>query len=69
MSEPTNNLDDLLTALGEVSGQLQELDVDRDAKIRAAYEAGASWKRIGEALGISKQSAWERYRKLVQEAS
>jgi hypothetical protein len=55
---------ELLAALGQVSGQIQGLDIDRDEKIIAARAAGASWTEIGEALGISKQSAWERYRRL-----
>jgi len=68
MSE-TKPVAELLTALGQVSGHIQELDTDRDAKIRAARAAGATWAQIGEALGIRKQTAWERYRKLEQEAS
>jgi hypothetical protein len=30
--------------------------------IAAAREAGASWQMIGDALGMSKQAAWERFR-------
>jgi hypothetical protein len=29
--------------------------------VLAARAAGASWQMIGEALGMSKQAAWERY--------
>lgn len=56
--------DKLLAELGKVSGEINVLDTDRDAKVLAARKAGASWTQIGEALGISKQSAWERYRNL-----
>lgn len=31
--------------------------------VLAAREAGASWQMIGEALGMSKQAAWEKYGK------
>ncbi|MGW2401796.1 hypothetical protein ACWCYY_35105 [Kitasatospora sp. NPDC001664] len=34
----------------------------RDAALRASY-LDHSWAQIGEALGISKQAAWERYGK------
>lgn len=29
--------------------------------VRVLRERGASWARIGAALGISKQAAWERF--------
>ncbi len=31
------------------------------AYVRAAREAGASWETIGEALGVTKAAAWERF--------
>jgi biotin operon repressor len=30
--------------------------------VQQARAAGASWQRIGEALGITRQTAWERFR-------
>ena len=41
--------------------------IDHDARMARAHwaalavEAGASWKQIGDALGISKQAAQQRY--------
>lgn len=64
----TTNTDELLTALSKVSGRIHVLDADREAMVRAARDAGASWTQIGQALGISKQSAWERYRNLEASA-
>jgi hypothetical protein len=29
--------------------------------VARAREAGHSWAQIGEALGVTKQTAWERY--------
>ncbi len=29
--------------------------------VRRAHDTGATWASIGEALGITKQSAWERF--------
>jgi len=65
-TEPT---DELLTGLAEVSGRITELEADRDAKILAARTAGHSWAAIGNAMGTSKQAAWERHHRLTQEAS
>lgn len=62
MSE--KELPELLGELSVVSGLITGQESDRDAKVLAARKAGASWTQIGEALGISKQSAWERYRNL-----
>lgn len=31
------------------------------AQVIRAKDAGATWDEIGDALGVSKQSAWERY--------
>jgi hypothetical protein len=31
--------------------------------VAASREAGISWQMIGDALGISRQAAWERYGK------
>ena len=31
--------------------------------VARAREAGASWQGIADALGVTKQAAWERYQK------
>jgi hypothetical protein len=38
-----------------------EIDRSRRDRVRAARAAGSSWQQIGDALGISRQSAWESY--------
>jgi len=50
-----------LDALRKVSQSELELDELRWTQIAAARDAGASWADIGEALGISRQSAWEYF--------
>ena len=50
-----------LDALREVSRSEVELEELRWKQIAAARDAGASWAEIGEALGISRQSAWEYF--------
>jgi hypothetical protein len=39
----------------------QVLGEAETAYVRAAREAGASWETIGEALGVTKAAAWERF--------
>jgi cyanate lyase len=50
-----------LDALRKVSQSELELDELRWTLIAAARDAGASWADIGEALAISRQSAWEYF--------
>jgi len=50
-----------LDALREVSRSEVQLDELRWRQIAAARDTGASWAAIGEALGVSRQSAWEYF--------
>ncbi len=45
-------------ALRRVSG---EVETALQEAVREARRAGYSWTEIGEALGMTKQSAWERF--------
>jgi ATP-dependent protease Clp ATPase subunit len=50
--------------LGEmVQAHTAHQNVDRAVKrhVAALRERGVSWARIGEALGMTRQSAWERF--------
>jgi uncharacterized NAD(P)/FAD-binding protein YdhS len=50
-----------LDGLREARGIERALEkVMRDA-VRRAREAGCSWTDVGDALGTSKQAAWERF--------
>ena len=57
---------DPLAALAELTRSEAELDAIRRAKVEAARAAGASWEQVGEALGVSRQSAWEYYSSAVR---
>lgn len=50
-----------LDALRQVSQSEVELDELRWTQIAAARDTGASWSDIGDALGVSRQSAWEYF--------
>lgn len=50
-----------LSALRVLADGEVELDRLRRKQVIAARAAGASWQQIGDALGISRQSAWEHF--------
>jgi hypothetical protein len=54
---PSNPLD----ALRELAVGEAELDRLRRATMTAARAGGATWEQIGEALGMTRQSAWEYF--------
>jgi hypothetical protein len=54
-----------LLALGEVLAR--KAGYGRQLGVRSARSAGASWAQIGEALGTSKQAAWEAHNRWIEE--
>jgi len=54
-----------LLALSEVV--IRKAGYGRQAMIRSARQAGASWTQIGHALGTSKQAAWEAHNRWIDE--
>jgi hypothetical protein len=52
---------DPLDALRQLTEGEAELDRLRRASVRAARAAGATWDQVGEALGMTRQSAWEYF--------
>jgi uncharacterized membrane protein YccC len=54
-----------MLALSEVV--IRKAGYGRQAMVRAAREAGASWTQIGSALGSSKQAAWEAHTRWIEE--
>jgi hypothetical protein len=52
-----------LLSLGELIAR--KAGYGRQLDIRWARAAGASWSQIGEALGTSKQSAWEAHTRWI----
>jgi hypothetical protein len=50
-----------LSALRVLTEREHELERIRREKVVAARAAGASWQQIGDALGVTRQSAWESF--------
>lgn len=52
------------TTLEKVAARVGKLAAAQDAlkqAVRHARSDGHTWQEIGEALGVSRQAAWERY--------
>jgi hypothetical protein len=54
-------LDELLTLLRNVAAAGAQVEQNLAQWVRKARRRGATWARIGEALGMTRQSAWERF--------
>ena len=52
---------DPIGALGECRRAATALEKAMTQTVAAAREAGLSWTAIGDALGVTKQTAWERF--------
>ena len=61
---PTLDAEDdetLLARLGPAAGLLDAASAGLDGLVQTARGRDLSWARIGDALGISRQAAWERF--------
>lgn len=54
--------DEILQHLPEISRVGSELEEQLRRWVGAARERNISWSRIGTALGITRQTAWERFK-------
>ena len=50
-----------LDGLREARGIERALDKVLRDQVRRARQAGCSWREVGDALGTTKQAAWERF--------
>jgi ClpX C4-type zinc finger len=53
--------DDLLQHLPRVAAAAAQVEQQLAAWVRQARSRGITWTRIGESLGMTRQSAWERF--------
>jgi hypothetical protein len=52
---------ELLARLTRVQAVVSQVDAAVHDHVDTLRARGTSWTRIGEALGVSKQAAWERF--------
>lgn len=53
--------DELLAHLPEIAAVASQVEERLGAWVGTARERNVSWARIGAALGMTRQSAWERF--------
>jgi hypothetical protein len=53
--------DELLASLARIQAVVTQVDAALHDHVDMLRGRGISWTRIGEALGVSKQAAWERF--------
>jgi hypothetical protein len=53
--------EDLLGHMVSVAASRDRVDESVGVVVRMLRSRGITWSRIGDALGITRQSAWERY--------
>lgn len=53
--------DDLLATLPKVAALSEQVDHQLARSVAHARSRGITWTRIGAALGMTRQSAWERF--------
>jgi len=53
--------DELLASLARIQAVVSQADAAVHDHVATLRDRGLSWTRIGQALGVSKQAAWERF--------
>ncbi len=53
--------DEMLASLAKIQAAVTQADAAVHDHVAVLRGRGISWTRIGEALGVSKQAAWERF--------
>jgi len=53
--------EEMLASLARIQAAVSQADAAVHDHVAVLRDRGISWTRIGEALGVSKQAAWERF--------
>ncbi|WP_062346535.1 ClpX C4-type zinc finger protein [Herbidospora yilanensis] len=53
--------DEMLNHIPRVAAHIDATEADLVAWVRELRRRGVTWTKIGESLGITRQSAWERF--------
>jgi hypothetical protein len=52
---------EMLSHIPRVAAHIDQAEADLRSWVQELRRRGIAWSRIGEALGITRQSAWERF--------
>ena len=58
---PELPIDEAVDRMVALHASREQVDREVASSVRALRNRGVTWTRIGAGLGISRQSAWERY--------
>jgi len=58
---PDKDVDELFAGMVRLDASRGKVERAVGDHVRVLRERGVTWARIGESLGISRQSAWERF--------
>ena len=53
--------EEMLSHIPRVAAHIDQAEADLRSWVQELRRRGVTWIRIGEALGITRQSAWERF--------
>ncbi|WP_067177299.1 ClpX C4-type zinc finger protein [Microtetraspora niveoalba] len=53
--------EEMLNHIPRVAAHIDQAEADLRSWVQELRRRGVTWVRIGEALGITRQSAWERF--------
>jgi ClpX C4-type zinc finger len=59
--EQGGSVDEVLANLAPVAAACTQVDENLTAWVGKARSLGATWAQVGGALGMTRQSAWERF--------
>jgi ClpX C4-type zinc finger len=59
--DSSSDVDQILALLPSIVAVEAQIEENLTGWVRRARELGATWARIGAALGMTRQSAWERF--------
>lgn len=59
--EHETDVDHVLATLPRIAVAADQVDHSLTEWVRRARALGATWARVGESLGMARQSAWERF--------
>jgi hypothetical protein len=57
-----------LQTLKRLTIQLHELEARIEKTVGRARDGGATWEQLGRALRVKRQTAWQRYAKVLPQA-